>query len=178
MSNSSANGSDGPASLVGRPAAPDRPYWLPLGIIGIGAVWIYGAASLPQRAQYAQIGPGLFVTLIGVALIVLGALLLIQIAQGERFAAQETEDAMADAAADWKAFFLAVAAVTLPLLTMRPLGFPLTAAFSFTLIARSFGSRRIIVDFLAGLALGAIAYFGFAQLGVTLGGFLPVVTGR
>ena len=54
----------------------DRPYWLGAGIVAIGAVWLWQAATLPQRAQYAQIGPGFFVTAVGAVLVVLGALLI------------------------------------------------------------------------------------------------------
>jgi putative tricarboxylic transport membrane protein len=155
-----------------------RPWWLGILVVLLGGVWLYGAASLPQTAQYARIGPGLSLTVIGGALVLLGALLLLQIAQGEEFSAQEAEDAVADAAADWPAFFTAVAAIALPLIAIRHLGFPLTAALSFALIARAFGSRRTIMDLAIGAALSIAAYFAFAGLGVTLGGFLPLVTGR
>jgi putative tricarboxylic transport membrane protein len=148
---------------------------LGIGIIAIGAVWVYGALSLPQTAQYAQIGPGLFVTVIGIGLIGLGALLTWQIVRGEEFKAQDSEDAMADMPADKAALLTAVAATALPLLTMRYLGFPLTATLSFALVARAFGSRRPALDLLIGAALALIAYFGFIQLGVTLGGLFPLL---
>src|SRR5215210_6503555 len=137
-------------STDGRPAAPVRPYWLGLGIAAIGAIWLYGAASLPQTAQYAAIGPGLFVTLIGAGLVILGVLLTVQIAQGEQFEAQDAEDALASAPADPKAFFLATAAAALPILTIPYLGFPLGATLSFMLVARAFGSRRPALDLLIG----------------------------
>jgi putative tricarboxylic transport membrane protein len=164
--------------MDGRPAAPARPYWLGHAIIAIGCVWLYGAASLPQTAQYAQIGPGLFVTVIGVVLIALGGILLAQIARGERFAPQEAEDAMADAPADKPAFFTALAAAALPILTMRALGFPITATLSFLLVARAFGSRRLVLDIAVGAVLAAISYWGFTRLGVGLGPVFPFLDGR
>ena len=178
MSSSQLHDPSSPVGEDGHPPAPSRPYWLGAGVIAIGAVWIYGALTLPQTAQYARVGPGLFVLLIGVALVFLGILLVVQIARGEQFAAQEAEDAMADAPADKPALLTAVAAAAVPLLTMRHLGFPLTAALSFALVARAFGSPRLLVDLLIGFGLGTLAYLGFAQLGVTLGGFLPLLTGR
>ena len=177
MSNSDIAGPD-LGSEGGRHAAPARPYWLGLAIIAIGFVWLYGAFSLPQTAQYARIGPGLFVTLIGASLVVLGGLLMMQIAQGEQFSSQDSEDAEAGAPADRRALLLAAAAAALPLLVMPYLGFPLTATLSFALVARAFGSPRPAMDLLIGLALSLIAYFAFAWLGVTLGGFLPLLTGR
>ena len=161
--------------MDGRPSAPAKPYWLGLGVIAIGGVWLYGALSLPQTAQYAQIGPGLFVTVIGIALIGLGALLMYQIARGEEFKPQDSEDATADAPADRMALLTAVAATALPLLTIGHLGFPLTATLSFALVARAFGSRRPALDLAIGLGLGLVAYFGFIQLGVTLGGLFPLL---
>jgi len=162
--------------MDGRPAAPARPWWLGLATIAIGCVWVYGAASLPQTAQYAQIGPGLFVTLIGVALILLGILLTIQIARGERFSPQEAEDAMADAPADRTALLTAIAAAALPLLTMRPLGFPITGTLCFMLVARAFGSRRLVLDLLIGAVLAAVSFWGFRQLGVSLGPAFPFLS--
>lgn len=143
--------------------------------MAMGAVWLYGAASLPQTAQYAAIGPGLFVTAIGAGLVVLGAVLTLQIARGEQFAPQDSEDAMSDAPADWRALAMAVAAAALPLLTIRQLGFPLTATLVFALVARAFGSRRPVLDLAIGLAISLLAYFGFIRLGVSLGGFLPLL---
>jgi putative tricarboxylic transport membrane protein len=166
-----------PPPAGGRPP-PARPYWLALGVIAIGAVWLAGAAPLAQTAQYARIGPGLFVTIVGAGLVALGAMLLVQIARGEEFSAQDSEDAAAGAPADWRAFATAIAAAAAPLLTMRPLGFPLTGALSFALVARALGSRRLALDLTIGLLLGSLAYLGFARLGVTLGGFFPPLTGR
>jgi len=160
----------------GRASAPVRPWWLGVGIIAMGAIWLYGAVSLPQTAQYAAIGPGLFVTLIGLALVILGGFLLWQIAHGEEFAAQDSEDAMAGAPADWTAFLTAVVAAGLPLLTMRTLGFPVTAAISFALVARAFGSRRLLLDIVIGAVLSVVAYFGFSRLGVSLGDVVPILS--
>ena len=159
----------------GRLGAPLRPWWLGIGIMGIGAVWLYGAASLPQGAQYAVIGPGLFVTVIGIALILLGGLLTAQIARGEQFSPQEAEDAMADAPADRRALVTAALAAALPLLTMRSLGFPLTATLSFAMVAHAFGSRRFVLDLVIGATLSAIAYWGFTRLGVGLGPAFPLL---
>lgn len=139
----------------------------------MGCVWLYGAFLLPQTSQYAVIGPGLSLTVIGLALIVLGGILMLQISRGERFEPQDTEDAMSNAPADNMAFYLATAAAALPVLMMKPVGFPVTAAISFALVARAFGSRRIVLDVIIGFTLSIVAYLGFSRLGINLGGFFP-----
>lgn len=157
------------------PAATQRPYWLGAGVAAIGAIWLYQATSLPQRSQYAQIGPGFFVSIVGIALVILGVLLIWQIHRGEIFEAQGTEDADPDAEASWPALGLTVAAAILPLLTIDFLGFPATAALMFLLVTRAFGSRRYLINAVIGVAFGLICWFGFSALGVQLGDLFPVM---
>ncbi len=155
--------------------APARPWWLGIAVILLGCVCLYAATTLPATAQYAAIGPGMFVTLAGGGLVVLGVLLLIQIARGERFEPQDTENATGNLPMDKPAFFTALAGTLVPVLTMAPLGLPITAMLSFMLVARAFGSRKLIVDLLSGLILGTLCWFLFSRLGLQLGGFLPLL---
>ncbi|MCT8989723.1 tripartite tricarboxylate transporter TctB family protein [Chelativorans sp. SCAU2101] len=165
----------GHAAAVGdsAKAAVPRPWWLGGLVVALGCLCLYGAFSLPQVARYAGIGPGLFVTLVGSGLVLLGLLLLIQIAQGETFTPQDTEDASGSEKANLTALLTALAAATVPVLTMRALGVPLTALLSFTLVARAFGSRRTMIDIATGAILGSLAWFLFTRLGLQLGGFMP-----
>lgn len=157
---------------------PARPFWLGLAVLAIGGVWLYGAFSLPRTVRYAMVGPGLFPTLVGAGLVLLGVLLLAQIARGERFAPQEAEDVDADAPASWPAFFTAVAAAAVPIVTMRPLGFPITAALTFALVARAFGSTTLARDLAIGLVIGLVCWYGFSELlGIGLPA-LPLLLGR
>jgi putative tricarboxylic transport membrane protein len=152
-----------------------RPWWLGLGIMAIGGIWLNGAFSLDVVANYGGIGPGLFVGLVGSGLVLLGLLLTIKIGHGERFEPQATEDMTPDAPFSRSGFLLATAAAAVPLATMLPVGFPVTAALVFTLVARAFGTRRIVQDLVFGLILGSACWYGFRSLGVDLGGFLPLV---
>jgi putative tricarboxylic transport membrane protein len=160
-------------------AAPERsgaarPYWLGLVVIALGAVWLGGARTLPQAATYAVIGPGMFVTLVGGGLVVLGVLLLVAVARGERFEPQDAEDADPERPTAWPAFGLTTLAAALPIAVLRPLGFPLAAALTFALVARAFGSRRPAKDLGIGVALGVACWLLFARLlGLELPGPLP-----
>lgn len=153
----------------------NRPWWLGLIVIAIGLLWFFQGQALPQLGGYAALGPGFFVAAIGAILVVLGIILVVQIARGESFTPQDTENAEADTPASWPALLYAAAGAAIPLLTMQRLGFPLTAMLSFALVTRAFGSRRVILDCFIGLILGSICWVGFSKLGVSLGGFLPLM---
>lgn len=163
----------GGGSTTAPSAPPARPYWIGLLLIVMGGVWLYGASGLPQGARYAGVGPGLAVTIAGLGLVVLGIILMVQIARGESFEPQDAEDAVANASMDRVAFLTALAAAGLPILTMRTLGLPLTATLSFTLVARAFGSRRTVLDVVVGAILASLAWVLFTRLGLQLGRFFP-----
>jgi putative tricarboxylic transport membrane protein len=154
--------------------AVSRPWWLGLAVIAIGCVCLYGAMGLPQGARYAAVGPGMFVTGAGGGLVILGVILLVQIARGERFEPQDAEDATGSERADPRALGLAFVAALVPIFTIDPLGLPITALISFVLVARAFGSKRLLLDMFWGAALGCLAWLLFSRLGLQLGGFLPI----
>lgn len=150
----------------------DKPWWIGLVVIAIGAFWVYGASLLPQTATYAKVGPGMFVAAAGLGLIGFGILLLVQIARGEKFESQDGEDVAAGQSTDWAALWTAVAAAALPLYTMDRFGFVVSATLMFALTTRAFGSRRLIWDIGIGLIIAGIAWYGFSLLGVNLGDVL------
>ena len=150
------------------------PWWLGLGVMFLGGVCLYASTKLAATALYAAVGPGMFVSGVGLGLMVLGVLLLVQIARGEVFEALESENVVSDQPMDKRAFFTALLAAALPALTMEILGLPLTAMLSFMLVARAFGSRRTLWDLVSGFVLGSISWFLFGWLGLQLGGFLPL----
>ncbi|NYT84580.1 tripartite tricarboxylate transporter TctB family protein [Pollutimonas harenae] len=152
----------------------ERPWWLGLAVILMGSVCIYASTELAATAQYAAIGPGMFVIGVGVGLIGLGVLLLIQIAQGEVFEPEDTENAAAGQPMDKRAFFTALVAAILPALVIDMLGLPLTGMLSFMLVARAFGSPRLVSDLIIGLVLAGLGWLLFGWLGLDLGGFLPL----
>ena len=97
-----------PSPVVG--GAPSRPWWLGAAVIAWGLVWLYGALSLPQAATYAVVGPGLVPAAVGAGLVVLGLLLLLAVARGERFEPQEAEDVDAGRPPSRASFWMTVAA--------------------------------------------------------------------
>ena len=155
--------------------APPRPWWLGVAVAAWGLVWLYAARSLPQAATYAVVGPGFFPAVIGAGLVLLGILLLVAVARGERFEPQEAEDADLGRPPSRASFWTTVAAGVVPIFVIRPLGFPVAAALAFALTARAFGSRRILLDLAVGLGLGLACWLLFSRfLGLSLPGFPPL----
>jgi putative tricarboxylic transport membrane protein len=101
-------------------------------------------------------------------------LLLIQIARGEVFEPDEAENAVPGQPMDKRAFLTALLAAIVPALTIETLGLPATAMLSFMLVARAFGSKRLVADLIVGFVLGAISWFLFGWLGLQLGDFFPL----
>lgn len=161
-------------AITAEPGSQARPWWLGIAVILMGCVCLYAASALPATAQYAAIGPGMFVSVVGGGLLLLGILLLIQIARGERFESQDTENAEGNQPMDKRAFITALSGTIVPALTMETLGLPVTAMIAFTLVARAFGSRKTITDLITGAILGSLCWFLFSRLGLQLGGFFPL----
>jgi putative tricarboxylic transport membrane protein len=137
----------------------------------MGALWLNGARTIASTTNYIGLGPAAIVLAVGLGLTVLGLILIVQALRGD-FSEISAEE---DAPPSRSAFLLALAGVSVPLLTMRWLGFPLTAMFAFTLVTHAFGSRRTALDLAVGAALGSIAWLGFTRLGISLGAFLPLI---
>jgi len=154
-----------------------RPWWLPGGVVAFGLVLLYGAAQLGQSDNYSRIGPGLFVTAIGIALVGLGIALAVQIARGMSFTPSDSEGADTEGPTKLGPFLTAVAATAAPLVLMQPAGFPVTASVVFAGVARAFGSTQPFFDLAIGAVLGVLAWFFFAWLGVNLGPFFPLLKG-
>ncbi|PLC50611.1 hypothetical protein CR159_06260 [Pollutimonas subterranea] len=150
------------------------PWWLGLAVIFMGAVCFYASTDLAATAQYAAIGPGMFVAGVGLGLIGLGVLLLIQIARGEVFEPEDAENAVPGQSMDRRAFFTALLGAIVPALTIETLGLPMTAMLSFMLVARAFGSKRLVSDLVVGFVLATMCWFLFGWLGLQLGGFFPL----
>ena len=152
----------------------ERPYWLAVAVAGWGAIVLWKAAELPQFDQYAGIGPGMFPTIVGAVLVLLGLLLALQIHRGVRFEEQEAEDVAEDHSVSYGALVIAAVACALPMLTMRPLGFVVTCTGCFVLVAAAFKSRSHLLNAVIGLCFSLICWWLFRKLGVQLGGLLPI----
>jgi len=124
--------------------AQRRPWWLGLAVMLLGAVCLYAASELAITAQYAGIGPGMLLLVIGAVFFLLGVLLLVQIARGEVFEPLDAENASAQQTMDKRAFTTALVAVVLPALIMQSLGLPITAMDGYLGILPGIGPALMI----------------------------------
>lgn len=150
-----------------------KPYWLAAGVTLWGLIWVWQGLKLKQFDQYAHIGPGLPVTVVGGVMVLLGVILGIEIYNGVRFEEQAGEDVDANARVSYRALALAAAGCAVPMLTMKTLGFPLTAALAFWLIARAFRSPSALIDAAIAVVVAFASWWVFSKLGVQLGPMLP-----
>ncbi len=154
-------------------AGKPRPWWLGLAVLTMGGVWLNGARGIASTTNYIGVGPAAMVIVVGTGLAVLGVILMVQALRGDPVAAPGDGDA--ETPPSRPAFLMALAGVCLPLLTIRWLGFPLSAMLAFALVTHAFGSRRTLLDLAIGAGLASAAWFGFSRLGISLGGFLPLL---
>ena len=138
-----------------------------LGLIALGTFVVYETQSIAETQGYAQIGPRLFPYIIGCGLTVCGAVLAWQaIAGGWRNVPldQEGHDAP-----DWMAFIIISAGVILHMVIIGWAGFIIASTVLFVLVARGFGSRRLVRDAIIAVVLATVVFFIFTlALGLSL----------
>ena len=130
-----------------------------LGLLALGAYVLYDTQSIAAAQGYDQLGPRLFPQIVGVALVLLGAVLSWHaLAGGWRNVPldQEGHDNP-----DWPAFGLISGGLILQMAIIGSAGFVIASTILYLLIARGFGSRRWRRDLLVGVTVVLAAYYLF-----------------
>lgn len=148
---------------------------LSVGILLIGVMILSGAFYLPPGAGYAQVGPGVVPKFVGGGLILLGIGLLREALTGGFRGVDE--DAEKHIPMDWIAFAWVSAGIILYGLMVERVGFVFASTVLYVLVARSFGSRRWVLNVVVGFVLAAFVFATFNYgLGLTLpAGLLKLV---
>jgi putative tricarboxylic transport membrane protein len=137
-----------------------------IGLAALGIFVLVGSQDIGGGSGYSQVGPRAFPYLIGAGLLLLGAFLAWQAVSGG-WRNVPLDDA--HETPDWPAFAILSAGVLLHMAAIAWAGFILTSTFLFTLVARGFGSRRLLRDIVIGLVLSTLAFFLFTYgLGLNL----------
>jgi putative tricarboxylic transport membrane protein len=145
-----------------------------LAVMVLGAVWLHGATSIASTTFFIGLGPAALIYGLGAGMLLLGTLLLVQQLRTSP-ARLRDETTAADAHFSRQGFWLALAGVAVPLVSMKPLGFPITAVLAFVLVTHAFGSRRTLFDLGVGTVLAIAVWWAFSRLGIALGPFLPIL---
>ena len=146
-----------------------------LGLLVIGAFVLVDTGNIPEGQSFSGVGPRFFPYLVGAGLTLCGALLAWRALAGGWRAMPDDEGVHAQP--DWRAFALISAGIVLQMVLIGWAGFILAGLVLFTLVARGFGSTRLVRDIVIGAVLVTVAYLVFTRLlSLTLpAGWLPFV---
>lgn len=124
------------------------------GVLVLGIFVAVETTQLRVGPSHATVGPTLFPYLIGAGLLIIGALLLYQAFFGHVAHERGIE-------LDFVAVGSICIGLVLQILLIERLGWIIATSLLFTIVARAFGSRRLLVDLAIGLALAVISYVIF-----------------
>jgi putative tricarboxylic transport membrane protein len=138
-------------------------------VVAVGAFLLVQTAGLRVPATSNVVGPKFFPTLVGIALIVVGVLLAVEVLRGRVAEPEAGEDVDPARPTDWRTLLLLLAALVVHLLLMLLIGYVLAAAALFWGAAFALGSRRRLRDAAIGVLLGVVLYVAFTRgLGLRL----------
>lgn len=147
------------------------------GLTALGVVILWGSFYMPTGGGYAQVGPGVVPRFVGSILIVLGIFLLREAFTGG-FSGVD-EEAEVHLPMDWKAFAWVSGGIIAYGLLVEPLGFILASVILYIAVARSFGSRRWLLNAAVGAVLAVFIFVVFNYglgLNLPMGVFRPLLT--
>jgi putative tricarboxylic transport membrane protein len=139
-------------------------------LVAVGAFLIYEALTLEAGfAKVDPVGPKLFPMVIGIAALVLAAILAVAIPRGSKGEADAGEDIDPGSPADWRTVGLLVALFVAMMLLVNPLGWVIMGTVFFGGAATILGSRHYVRNFVIGLALSLASFYAFySGLGIPL----------
>ena len=174
---SAAAGGPPPAGLVGRLRA-DPEFGVSAFVLLLGLVVLYETTQISAATvTRGPVGPRAVPFFIGAALVVLSVFHALDVARGGHGEAEAGEDIEAGAPSDWRTVALVVVAFVANIFLIEILGWILSGALLFWVVARALGSRHAIRDAVIALTLGVLSFLIFAYgLGLALpGGILEPV---
>lgn len=146
-----------------------------IGLVLLGAVIAFDAATMRVPPTYAKVGPHIFPIVVAIGLVITGLLIAYSAF------APKTGPVLAaeDAPTDWRAVAIVSAGIILDALLLKTLGFIITALCLFLIVAFALGSRRYLRDIVTGVILATATYFGFTRgLGLQLPASSPGCSDR
>jgi len=162
---------DGPAAAhAARPAGddghadpgPDRAQYGLAAVLAVVGVWtVVDSAGLGPGFADQAVQPGAFGWVIGVALVVLAALLAVATARGNRPEAESGEDVDLDQSTDWRTLAGLAGVLVATVALIDWLGWAIVGALLFAGAATVLGSRHWVRNLLIGAVLSVGSWYGF-----------------
>jgi putative tricarboxylic transport membrane protein len=139
-------------------------------LAGLGVLVLVDASRIPTTfTQRGPVGPAAVPVVVGVALLVLAALLARDVLRGGHGEAETGEDIDLSQPSDWRTVLLLVGAFLANAILIDRVGFPISGAILFWGAAYALGSRHLLRDPAIALALSVATYLVFSRgLGIGL----------
>lgn len=169
-------GEDDQIEILGYENLKDRGWWtgraglvMPALMAAIATYMLLGQFAMKVPESVDLPGPQFFPWIVIIALYVLAAVLAVDIIRKpqlpELAPATEPEDLEERAwYTDWRALAWAVGGLVLFIALVVPIGWIISAALMFVMVAHAIGSRRWLMDVLVGFFLSSVIYLIFAVL--------------
>jgi putative tricarboxylic transport membrane protein len=137
---------------------------------GLGALVLVDASRIPTTfTQRGPVGPAAVPVVVGVALLVIAALLARDVLRGGHGEAEAGEDIDLSHPSDWRTVLLLIGAFLANVVLIDRIGFPISGAVLFWGAAYALGSRHLLRDPIIALAVSVTTYLVFSRaLGIGL----------
>lgn len=140
-----------------------------LGIVGLGAYAVLRAGAINEPISAGSMGPRAMPYLVGTALVLVGAAVVVSLLRGHVGQAEDGEDVAADGDTDWMRVAMLAALLLVHVFLIVPAGWPVAAAVLFAGSAVVLGARPWWRAALIGLVLALVLQAAFVGgLGVSL----------
>lgn len=133
---------------------------LALGVSALGVFFMVEAQSVNVSPAYSRIGPSIIPTIVGAATTAIGLALAVAAWRGGWPTGHEEGEARR---IGWSGLGLISAGLVVQILLLERVGFVLSSALLFLLVAAGFHSRHHLRDAAIGLALSLVVYVGFTR---------------
>ncbi len=134
-----------------------------------GAYVVVDSRGLSDSSGNAAISPAAVPTVVGIALVVLGAFLAVATARGDLPHEEEGEDVDLTSGTDWRTMAMLLGVIVANIALIDLLGWAITGAMLFAGCAVALGSRTWIRDIAIGAVLSVGSWYLFTVgLGVPL----------
>lgn len=145
----------------GRPLVDTAQYGLAAFLVAAGGYVVYDATTLERGFADQPVQPYAFPYVVGAVLLLLGVLLAVATARGNRPEAEGGEDVDLTHGSDLRTVALLAAVLVGNILLIDWLGWAITGALLFAGAAGVLGSRSHVRDLAIGTALSVGTWYGF-----------------